>query len=159
MNPVVYIKIPTHIRQWAYHAYGNSHLLNRRVKPSRRLQTPRSFIRVLLIYLRIRSSRRAVGSLILMNISLSCSLTPRLNLCESTVISVLEQDVPSRRSSSTSSRWISGHRLRISLTDHAAYLPSFLHGASSMVLASIMRILCVNASTECVISTRKKALF
>ena len=22
MNPVVYIKIPTHIRQWAYHAYG-----------------------------------------------------------------------------------------------------------------------------------------
>ena len=23
MNPVVYIKIPTHIRQWAYHAYGN----------------------------------------------------------------------------------------------------------------------------------------
>ena len=23
MNPVVYIKIPTPIRQWAYHAYGN----------------------------------------------------------------------------------------------------------------------------------------
>ncbi len=23
MNPVVYIKVPTHIRQWAYHAYGN----------------------------------------------------------------------------------------------------------------------------------------
>lgn len=23
MTPVVYIKVPTHIRQWAYHAYGN----------------------------------------------------------------------------------------------------------------------------------------
>lgn len=23
MNPVIYIKVPTHIRQWAYHAYGN----------------------------------------------------------------------------------------------------------------------------------------
>lgn len=23
MNPIVYIKVPTHIRQWAYHAYGN----------------------------------------------------------------------------------------------------------------------------------------
>lgn len=23
MNPVVYIKVPSHIRQWAYHTYGN----------------------------------------------------------------------------------------------------------------------------------------
>lgn len=23
MNRVVYIKVPAHIRQWAYHSYGN----------------------------------------------------------------------------------------------------------------------------------------
>ena len=180
MNPVVYIKIPTHIRQWAYHAYGTPVIFpvgGNEVAVIRKFTTKPPSAKLSLVEQESQTEQEAADSTKLhqsashifkdKEFEESRWLTHpdeylAIMLPDSKakpVISVLEQDVPSRRSSSTSSRWISGHRLRISLTDHAAYLPSFLHGASSMVLASIMRILCVNASTECVINTQKKALF
>lgn len=105
----------------------------------------------------MRSMSKADGYLIPMIILPFGFLTPKLNLSENITILVHVPEKPSRRWWSTFSRWISGLHSKTSQTAPASYLRSFLHGANNVASVLITRILCDNVSTECEISTQKKA--
>ena len=122
MNPIVYIKVPTHIRQWAYRAYGNPVVfpaIGNEVAVLRKFTSRPPVVNLSPIdQENIQEMQQADASQLHQSVKHtfhdeefeqsrwlthpksilpSSCLTPRLSLCESTTTSGHVPDVPSKR--------------------------------------------------------------